>query len=176
MLDSSSADIQPPHLRPAANRRAATGWVKKVLRWTTITGALACCLLGSAFAAHQLVPSKNGASVHAFNASRDYERTPFDELDAQQICQFQTQEQHGDKLVLSYLDTHSTRYDDLSYAYKVFIFAHIGTSAEYEEATIHCFIDPDKHLIKHYKTIFPERESLMTRALSFFTGHKSKGL
>ena len=111
----------------------------------------------------------NSSSVVAFNATRNYEQTPFDELDAQQICQFQTQDQYRGQLLLTYLDTHSSRYEPSLGIFKIFLVAHIGERGNYEEANIHCYINPQDHLIEHYKAIFPQKSSLMSRALSFFT-------
>ena len=124
----------------------------------------------AAFIFSHMKSSVNGAAVLAFNASRDYSQTPFDILDAQQICQFQTQEVHGKHLIMSYLDTHSSRFEATMGIYKIFLVAHLGTRDNYEEANIHCYINPQKHLISHYKTVFPEKSSIMSRALKFFTG------
>lgn len=115
-----------------------------------------------------LIPPTNGQAVLAFNATRNYQQTPFDVLDAQQICQHQTKETHGSRLVMSYLDTHSSRYEETTGMYKIFLKAHIGDLSHHEEATIHCHIDPDEHLISYYKTVFSTKSSLMNRALSFF--------
>lgn len=121
------------------------------------------------FAASQLGTKVNGAAVLAFNASRNYQQTPFDILDAQQICQHQTQETHGDRLLMSYLDTHSSRFEPRLGIYKIFLVAHIGVRGDYEEAKIHCHINPASHLINHYKTVFPEQSSIMSRAIKFFS-------
>ncbi|HEY7771679.1 MAG TPA: hypothetical protein VIC26_00750 [Marinagarivorans sp.] len=139
--------------------------VKTLLITFTVIAAVSLVF----FAASQLGTNVNGAAVKAFNASRDYRQTPFDILDAQQICQFQTQETHGKRLLMSYLDTHSSRFEPRLGIYKIFLVAHIGNRNEYDEATIHCHINPSKHLINHYKTVFPEKSSIMSRAIRFFT-------
>lgn len=115
-----------------------------------------------------LIPASNGDAVLAFNASRNYAQTPFDVLDAHQICQHQTKETHGDRLLMSYVDLHSSRFEQNTGEYKIFLNAHIGGRDQYDEAIIHCHIDPNAHLISHYKTVFPTKASLMSRALSFF--------
>ena len=124
----------------------------------------------AAFVFNHMKSSINGGAVLAFNASRDYSQTPFDELDAQQLCQFQTQEVHGKHLLMSYLDTHSSRFEANAGIYKIFLVAHLGTRTNYDEAKIHCYIDPQKHLISHYKTVFSGKGSIMSRALKFFNG------
>lgn len=114
------------------------------------------------------LPTTNGNAVVAFNASRNYSQTPFDVLDAHQICQHQSRETHGDRLLMSYVDLHSSRYEQATGTYKIFLNAHIGDRDNYDEAIIHCHIDPKAHLISHYKTVYPTKASLMSRALSFF--------
>ena len=139
--------------------------IKAVLWSCTIVFVLGV----GAYLFSKYMPELNTASVLKFNQGRNYDQTPFDELDALQICQFQTKDTHGENLVLAYLDSHSSRFESASGVYKVFLFARIGKPKEYEEAVIHCHINPHKHLIEHYKTVYPEKRSLMSRALKFFT-------
>lgn len=148
---------------------------KKVIRKHSVIKPLlilfvsAGVIVLAAFIFNHMKSSINGGAVLAFNASRDYTQTPFDVLDAQQLCQFQTQEVHGRHLIMSYLDTHSSRFEPATGIYKIFLVAHVGKRNDYEEAKIHCYIDPNKHLISHYKTIFSGKGSIMSRALKFFT-------
>lgn len=102
------------------------------------------------------------------DASRDYSRTPFDMADATEYCQKKTERRYGDDLALSYIDEHSTRIDSKSGIYKVFMFAHVGDLRDYEEEAIHCFIDPDRRVLTHYRTINLRKASLMSRAAKFF--------
>lgn len=131
-----------------------------------LTFALSAGVL--AYFLSEFIPSKNGEAVLAFNASRNYSQTPFDVLDAHQICQYQSRETHGNRLLMSYVDLHSSRFEPDTGVYKIFLNAHIGVRDEYDEAIIHCHINPEAHLISHYKTVIPSKASLMSRALSFF--------
>lgn len=155
----SFPDSSQAHAGPKDYRRARQAFLLLVLSLSA--GVLA-------YFVKSLIPPSNGNAVLAFNASRNYVQTPFDELDAHQICQYQSKETHGERLLMSYVDLHSSRYEPNTGIYKIFLKAHIGERAQYDEAIIHCHIDPDAHLISHYKTVYPTKASLMSRALSFF--------
>lgn len=106
-----------------------------------------------------------------FDPARDYQRMPFDMLDATRICEQKTQLKFGDTFVRSYVDQHSTRFDVARGIYKVFLFVHIGTTKVFEEAPVHCFVDPSQHMVSHYRS-FEKRRSLMSRALSVLENKK----
>jgi hypothetical protein len=163
-----SLDIPPTNNKDRQSLTAGLkrGSLGKSLGYLVVSIA---CISGVAFLFISFLPPKNGTAVMAFNASRNYNLTPFDELDAQQICQHQSRESHGNQLVLSYLDTHSSRFEPRTGFYNVFLIAHIGTRSSYDEAVIHCYVDPQQHLINYYKTVYPLRASLMSRALKFFS-------
>jgi hypothetical protein len=172
--DETDSELIPSLKIPRGYKLDKQG--KKVVRKGSVlkpllllTGCVGIIVMAAFFFSH-MKSSVNGAAVVAFNSTRDYAQTPFDVLDAQQICQFQTQEVHGNRLIMSYLDTHSSRFESSLGIYKIFLVAHVGTRSDYEEANIHCYIDPNQHLISHYKTIYPEKSSIMSRALKFFTG------
>lgn len=99
---------------------------------------------------------------------RDYSRVPFNMIDATEYCQLKTQRRYGDSLALSYVDEHSTRIDSRTGIYKVFMFAHVGDLRDYDEEAIHCFVDPERRVLTHYRTINLEKASLMSKAAKFF--------
>lgn len=100
--------------------------------------------------------------------SRDYSRVPFNMVDATEYCQLKTRRRYGDSLALSYIDDHSTRVDVKTGLYKIFMFARVGDLRDYEEEAIHCFIDPERRVLTHYRTINLQKASLMSKATKFF--------
>ncbi|SMF24601.1 hypothetical protein SAMN02745866_01607 [Alteromonadaceae bacterium Bs31] len=103
-----------------------------------------------------------------FDSARDYRQIPFDMLDAYSICKHKTKIRYGSELVRSYIDQHSTRFEPGKGIYKIFMSAHIGSKTYYDEAAVHCFVDPSEFMVSHFRIFEPKRESLMSKALSFF--------
>jgi len=104
-----------------------------------------------------------------YNDKRDYQKMPFDIIDALAVCKQKTQVRYGEMLVRAYVDSHSTRFENRAGIYKVFVFAHIGTRQIYDEAMVHCFVDPDEYMVTHYRVFEPEKASLMSRAWNAIT-------
>lgn len=101
--------------------------------------------------------------------NRNYATLPFDMLDAQNICQVKTEARYGDTLLRTQVDSHSTRYEENSGQYKVFMSAHLGNNQIYDEAMVYCFVDADEYVIDHYRVVQSDQKSLMARAKSFFS-------
>ncbi|WP_394203335.1 hypothetical protein [Marinagarivorans algicola] len=142
----------------------------KALLKPIILGGSLCITLGLlVLTFNKLYITHSNSTITQFNLSRNYALTPFDEIDAQKICQLKTESVHGSQLVMSYLDSHSSRFETRTGMYKMFLVAHIGTLDDYEEARVHCHVNPKQHQVRHYKTVFPRRASLMSRAFQFFT-------
>lgn len=102
------------------------------------------------------------------DTDRDYRLMPFDMIDALRYCQLKTQSKYGDSLALSYVDEHSTRHELNSDLYKVFLVVHVGDLRDYEEEAVHCFVDPNRRMMTHYRTINLRKASIMSRAIKFF--------
>jgi|GEM_PF-3667427 len=102
--------------------------------------------------------------------NRNYQLIPFDITDATAICSRKTAAKYGSMLVRSYVDRHSTRFDSSAGIYKVFMLAHVGSEAVFDEAAVHCFVNPSEYIISHYRTFEKKRESLINRSLDFFSG------
>ncbi len=160
-VHTNTDDVNAPNSEPEHTKKAL---LKPILL------ALALCLtLGIlALTFNKLYTTQGNSAITEFNQSRNYTQTPFDEIDAQKICQLQTKNVHGSQLIMSYLDSHSSRFEARTGMYKIFLVAHIGTLNEYEEAKIHCHVSPKQHQVRHYKTVFPKSASLMSRAFKFF--------
>lgn len=104
----------------------------------------------------------------AIDAGRDYHLAPFDIIDATRYCQIKTERKFGENLALSYVDDHSSRQDPRSGIFKIFMVAHLGDLNQYDEEAVHCFIDPHRRVMTHYRTISLQQDSLMNRAIKFF--------
>lgn len=111
---------------------------------------------------------RQAAEKLLIDPARDYSRAPFNMVDATEYCQHKTQRRYGDSLALSYIDDHSSRIDVKTGLYKVFMFARVGDLRDYEEEAIHCFIDPERRVLTHYRTINLQKASLMSKASKFF--------
>lgn len=102
------------------------------------------------------------------DANRNYELLPFDMLDAERYCKLTLERRVGDDLGQSYTDEHSSRLDPESGLYKVFMVAYIGPDRQYEREAVHCFVDPERRVMTHFRTIAEKKASLMSRATKFF--------
>lgn len=101
--------------------------------------------------------------------TRNYTMLPFDMFDAQNICQAKAKTRYGETLVRTLVDSHSTRYEEKSGLYKIFMSAHLGDNKIYDEATVYCFVSADEYMIEHFRVIKTDQKSLMARAKSLFT-------
>lgn len=99
--------------------------------------------------------------------NRDFNRMPFDMVDATEYCQTRVVHKYGDNLALSYIDEHSTRIDERTGLYKIFMFAHVGDLRDFEEEAVHCFVDPHRRMLTHFRTINLRKASLMSRVARF---------
>lgn len=102
------------------------------------------------------------------DASRDYRLLPFDMLDAERYCRLTLARRFGEELGQNYIDQHSSRLDPKTGLYKVFMFARIGGEKQQEPETVHCFVDPERRVMTHFRTINLNKDSLMSRATKFF--------
>lgn len=100
--------------------------------------------------------------------SRDYSLNPFGWLDAEMYCQRRTEMRYGDNLGQTYVDRHSTRIDPDTGVYKMFMVAQVGTPGNYERTSVHCFVDPERQMLTHYRVVSMDPQTLMSRAVRFF--------
>lgn len=111
---------------------------------------------------------RQAADKLLIDPARDYSRVPFNMMDATEYCRQKTHRRYGDSLALSYIDNHSTRLDVKTGLYKIFMFARVGELHDYQEEAVHCFIDPERRVLTHYRTINLQKASLMSKASKFF--------
>lgn len=102
------------------------------------------------------------------DVDRNYQLLPFDQLDAERYCRLSLERKYGDDLVRDYVDTHSSRMDPQAGLFKIFLFADVGSLSDYNREAVHCFVDPERRVLTHFRTINLRKKSLMSRATSFF--------
>lgn len=102
------------------------------------------------------------------DVDRNYQLLPFDQLDAERYCRLSLERKYGDDLVRDYIDTHSSRMDAQAGLFKIFLFADVGSHNDYNREAVHCFVDPERRVLTHFRTISLQKKSLMSRATSFF--------
>lgn len=134
----------------------------------TVCGMSATLVIGSAliYMSYAADASRNAALF--LDEGRDYRISPFDMADATRYCDLKTKSRYGDDLAQTYIDDHSTRKDSRSGIYKIFMVAHVGGLNGYEETSIHCFVDPERRVLTHYRAIDLTKTSLVSRAVKFF--------
>jgi len=120
-----------------------------------------------AFLLNQVSPASAKPRSY-FDQNRDYTLIPFDELDATYVCNQETKDRYGEKLVRLTLDDHSTRFDNRLEIYKVFMIADLGSLRDFEELAVHCFVDPIEYAINHYRAFSTKQESLWDKAVGVF--------
>lgn len=102
------------------------------------------------------------------DADRNYELLPFDMLDAERYCRLTLERRFGEDLGPHYTDEHSSRLDTETGLFKMFMVAYIGANRQYEREAVHCFVDPERRVMTHFRTISEKKTSLMSRATKFF--------
>ena len=128
-----------------------------------VVGIMSVLVLFMSYSHHQ-----KQMELLLIDANRNYDLMPFDILDAERYCQLRLERRFGDDLAQSYIEDHSTRVDSKSGMYKIFMMAHVGTLREYEREAVHCFVDPHRRVLTHFRTINLKKASLMSRATKFF--------
>lgn len=102
------------------------------------------------------------------DANRDYGLLPFDMFDAERYCRLTLERRFGEELGQNYIDQHSSRLDPKTGLYKIFMFAQIGVEKQQEPEAVHCFVDPERRVMTHFRTINLKKDSLMSRATKLF--------
>ncbi len=78
---------------------------------------------------------------------------------ATQLCQSQTSLNYGSQLRSSYVDFHSTRFDEIQDMFLVFLEIQIGHKAKKLEFGIHCRVIPREDTVHYYKAIEKTQQS-----------------
>lgn len=147
-------------------------WSKFAFYWKSalpfLVSTIAICLTGTILLYLIHIHQNNQLDRLMVDAHRDYRLMPFDIMDARDFCRKKMERKYGNSLALAYVDEHSTRQDTRSGIFKIFMFARVGTLNEFEEEVVHCFIDPERQELTHFRTINLNKASLMSRAMKFF--------
>ncbi|PCK09289.1 MAG: hypothetical protein COA42_04595 [Alteromonadaceae bacterium] len=107
-----------------------------------------------------------------YDDSRDYKQLPFGLMDATKVCEQKTRLRYGSSMQRSYVDGHSTRFDDEQGLFLIFMNTAVGTIHESREIAVHCFVDPKAYMISHYRAIDPARRTMVSQAVKFFSSGK----
>lgn len=101
---------------------------------------------------------------------RNFVQTPFDLIDAYDVCLRRAQTKIGTGLLRAHMLPLSTRLETDTGSYLMVISVDVGTAAEWQVATIYCDVDPKIQEVSYYKEVYPGRPSLMSRAMSSLGG------
>ena len=150
--------------RPA---RPTRGFFSTHLLTLVATGAV--ITLSAVVGIHQYQWASDKESAHeTLFGGRDFRQIPFDEYDATQVCEHKAKRQLGEALLRSHVDDHSTRFEPDRDIFVISLVGHVGIPEQFEDVYIYCYVDPRKYAVTYYDTVYAERRSLMSKALSFF--------
>lgn len=92
----------------------------------------------------------------------------FNQYEAELICEDKMQDQLGDSLVRSYVDEHSTRFDELAGIFRIYLVADIGSHTDFKEVMIYCQVSDYDHELAYYKLIDPSLKPFTYADIKFF--------
>jgi hypothetical protein len=131
----------------------------------TVMITLIVTVLGYNFYNNRIITN----SDQSLFAGRDFQQIPFDEYDATRICNLEAEARFGKALLHTHINDHSSRYQPDMEQYIIVLQGYIAMGEGHEETDIYCHVDPQKHIITHYKSIYPNRPNLISKALRFFS-------
>lgn len=108
-----------------------------------------------------MVAGQGSMLLGASSADRT-EPVVYDELDAIQSCRKHSQEKFENTIVRSYVDDHSTRFEEDRGVYLVVLNSHIGTARKYDEATVYCYVRPTTNRVTYFRAYDSEKRSLQS--------------
>ena len=137
-------------------------------RLTLIVGGAALALIASltTLYIHSQRNLTLTTSPQAGHASRNYNLTPFDLMDAYDACVLEAEAKLGSNLLRQHMLPLSTRFDDRSGEYIVVLSADVGTVYDWNEATIYCNINPVKQEVSYYKEVHEGHQSILSRTIN----------
>lgn len=101
-------------------------------------------------------------------AGRDFRASPFGLTDAMTLCRAEMVQRYGDKVLLSYLDEMSSRWNPYERDFLIVLRALHGDSKQSQEVLIYCDIDPVQVEITYFKRQMRDERSFMERAGQLF--------
>lgn len=106
---------------------------------------------------------------HALFPDRDFRRSPFDLMDARDMCRYEVKQNFGDGLLSSHLNQLSTYRDHKRNIFVIVLDIEVGSTNARQSGMVYCNIDPVKYSVVYYRELFPNRGSILTRTLDFFS-------
>lgn len=86
----------------------------------------------------------------------------YDVLDAIAACRDHSDDKFDNTLLRSYVDDHSTRFEEDRGVYLVVLSAHIGSKRKYDEATVYCYVRPATNKVTYFRSYDSEKKSLQS--------------
>jgi hypothetical protein len=127
-----------------------------------LLSGLVIALVGGAVYLHFNTPAfLLGVHRYPEDPTRDYSRMPFNSMDAVEFCRLKTKSRYGARLIYSYVDEHSSRLEEGTGEYKIFMFIRTGTPQDFQEEIVHCFVDSKKRAMTHYRIMKPLKDPML---------------
>lgn len=86
----------------------------------------------------------------------------YDVLDAIAACRDHSKEKFDNTLLRSYVDDHSTRFEEDRGVYLVVLTAHIGSKRKYDDATVYCYVRPATNKVTYFRSYDSDKKSLQS--------------
>lgn len=134
-----------------------------------VGGALALVIASSTMTIYLTSEKTEPVLPQTVFAGRDFRLTPFHLMDARDVCLNEAQTNMGALLLSSALDNRSTYHDPRRDIYVVVMKLSVGDSTSAEEVVVYCNVDPKQQLIVYYKELYPNRGSILSRTMDFFS-------
>ncbi|WNO08468.1 hypothetical protein [Teredinibacter sp. KSP-S5-2] len=93
---------------------------------------------------------------------------PYNQYEAEVLCQNQMRENIGDTLLRSHVDNHSSRLDNVSGIYRIYLKADVGTLRDYKEVMVYCQVNQYNKQLSYFKTVDPSKKPFSYADIQFF--------
>lgn len=100
--------------------------------------------------------------------SRDFKRSPFELVDALDVCRFTAKGELGLELLRTNIDDLSTHLNDKTGIFLVVMKADVGTVKQYKSIGIHCKVSSISHKLVSYREIYGANRASILRSVKFF--------
>jgi len=96
---------------------------------------------------------------------RDYQKVPFNSLDAVDNCEEETAEKFSKDFLRSTVDWHSTRFQESRKVFIVVLDAHIGSRKNFEAAKVYCYINPISYRVTYFKAYDSNNKAMLSNGI-----------
>lgn len=125
-------------------------------------------LISSLITNYAVAHHNKAKSMEALFFERDFQRSPFGLMDANDVCKIEAEQHLGTLLLRSHLDPLSTRYEDKRNRYLVVLNADVGSVRLWQEVRIFCDVNPTAREVAYYKEAYDHDISLLSRTMGIF--------